>query len=97
MPRLLNRRRDGMPEGAVYIGRPSRWGNPFTHVSGETLARYRVATREEAVDAYERWLLAQPELVERARQELRGKDLACWCTPLRCHGEVLLRIANAEV
>jgi hypothetical protein len=30
-----------------------------------------------------------------ALDELRGKDLACWCTPLACHGDVLLRLANA--
>lgn len=79
----------------VYIGRPSDWGNPFTHKTG-TLAASQVSTREEAVASYERWLLAQPALVERAKRELRGKVLGCWCAPQACHGEVLARVANEE-
>ena len=77
----------------VYIGRPSRFGNPFSHRTG-TAAQYVVPTREEAVRKYEEWLMSQPELVEAAKQELKGKILGCWCAPLACHGDVLLRIAN---
>lgn len=77
----------------VYIGRPGPWGNPFTHRDG-TLAEHRCATREEAIQRYEAWLLAQPDLVARAKVELRGKVLGCWCAPQACHGDVLLRIAN---
>jgi hypothetical protein len=79
----------------VYIGRPSVWGNPYSH-QGETLAKFRVSTREEAIAKYEAWLLGQPELVARAKQELRGKVLGCWCAPKACHGEVLSRIANED-
>jgi hypothetical protein len=78
----------------VYIGRPGPWGNPFSHQAG-TLAKFRVASRDEAVSKYEEWLLAQPELVARAKAELRGKVLGCWCSPQSCHGHVLARIANA--
>jgi Domain of unknown function (DUF4326) len=77
----------------VYIGRPSKWGNPFTHKDG-TLAEYKVSSREEAVQAYEEWLLKQPELIAMVKQELRGKILGCWCAPLACHGDVLARLAN---
>jgi hypothetical protein len=77
----------------VYIGRPGPWGNPFSHKAG-TLAEHRVATRDKAVDAYEAWLMAQPDLVAKAKRELRGKVLGCWCHPQRCHGDVLARIAN---
>ncbi|QXJ25925.1 DUF4326 domain-containing protein [Actinomadura graeca] len=69
----------------VYIGRPSKWGNPFAigpHVS-----------REQAVSRYEQWLPTQPHLLD-ALGELRGKILGCWCTPRRCHGEILARLAN---
>lgn len=81
----------------VYVGRGSPYGNPFTHLAGGTLAKYRVATREEAVTKYEEWLLApeQAALLERARVELRGKVLGCWCAPYLCHAEVLARYANA--
>lgn len=76
----------------IYIGRPSKWGNPFSHKDG-TLAEYRVATRDEAVERYAEWVLEQPELVA-ALGELRGKVLGCWCKPARCHGDVLERLAN---
>jgi hypothetical protein len=85
----------------VYVGRPSKWGNPFSHIPNavvqgktRTLARYRVATRAEAVAAYEAWIQTQPELMA-ALPELRGKVLGCWCAPLPCHGEVLARLANS--
>lgn len=90
-PRVLNRR-TGSTSGAVYIGRPSRWGNPFSHRDG-TLARFRVGSRDEAVDAYAEWIQTQPELLA-ALPELAGRDLVCWCAPARCHGDVLLALAN---
>ena len=71
----------------VYIGRPSRWGNPF-RLEDET-------QRDEVVARYRTWLLEQPELLARVRQDLRGKRLGCWCAPRTCHGDVLAEIANA--
>jgi hypothetical protein len=77
----------------VYIGRPSVWGNPFSH-EASTIAKFRVTTREEAIERYEAWFLAQPGLVALAKEVLRGKVLGCWCDPKPCHGHVLARIAN---
>jgi hypothetical protein len=77
----------------VYVGRPSDFGNPFSHDT-DTLARWRVATRAEAIARYEEWLLAQPALLVRL-PELRGRVLGCWCAPLPCHAAVLARYANA--
>lgn len=77
----------------VYIGRPSKWGNKFTHLKRTTRAETVVATREEAVARYEEWVKAQPALMA-ALPELRGKVLGCWCAPEACHGDVLLRLAN---
>lgn len=77
----------------VYIGRPSVWGNPFSHKDG-TLAEFKVATVKEAIDSFEAWFLKQPHLIERAKSELRGKVLGCWCTPGPCHGDVIAKIAN---
>lgn len=74
--------------GPIYVGRPGPWGNPF-HVG-------KHGTRAEAIALYREWLLAQPALVARARRELRGRDLECWCAPLPCHADVLLEIANGE-
>lgn len=90
---LVVNKRSGKPYD-VYVGRPSPWGNPFTHAEG-TLAQLRVPNRDMTVEAYRKWLLEQPELVARARRELRGKILACWCAPLACHADVLAEVANA--
>lgn len=80
----------------IYIGRPSKWGNPFTHLSTEaTMAQFHVASRADAVTSYEQWLLDQPELVAQAKRELKGKVLGCWCAPKSCHGDVLAKIANS--
>lgn len=95
MPQVLNKRVHGLPEGAVYIGRPSKFGNPFSHLP-DTLAKYKVGSRDEAIAAYEAWLFARPALLEAAKLELRDKDLVCWCAPARCHGDVLLAIANEQ-
>lgn len=82
----------------VYIGRGrgSIWGNPFTHKDGTT-ARFKVESREEAVDAYRRWLWERIRteggpLIEQLA-ELAGKTLGCWCHPQACHGDVLARAA----
>lgn len=78
----------------VYIGRPSKWGNPYSHMPG-TLAKHQVASREEAIQRYEEeYLHSRPDLMMAARRKLKGKVLGCWCSPLPCHGDVLARIAE---
>lgn len=69
----------------VYIGRPSKWGNPFEIG--------RDGTREEVIEKFHRWLLERPGLVDEIH-ELRGKRLGCWCAPLPCHGDILAGMAN---
>lgn len=86
MPKVLNKRTDKIPPGAVYVGRPSKWGNPFP------LTRY---SREESIASYRTWLLGLPYLIN-SLGELRGKDLVCWCAPLPCHADILLELANKE-
>lgn len=84
----------------VYIGRgscprsgePGRWGNPFSHRPSRAGGVTRVATREEAIERYRRWLwdrikAGAVDLAELA--SLHGKALGCWCDPEPCHGEVL--------
>lgn len=96
IPRVWNKRDRRTPSDAVYVGRPSKWGNPYSHMAG-TLAKYHVDTRAEAISKYREWLLSQPDLLEQVKQELAGKDLVCWCAPHECHGDVLLELANPEV
>lgn len=76
----------------VYIGRPSKWGNPFSHLTG-TLAMFRVPSREVAIEEYERWIRTRPELLL-ALPEIAGKVLGCWCAPKSCHGDVLIRLCR---
>jgi hypothetical protein len=92
-----------MPAGAVYVGRPTRWGNPWylaprgTAGQGDpTAVGGPVPDRAEAVRRYRRWLAGQPALVAAARRELAGRALVCWCPLDRpCHAEVLWQVANA--
>jgi hypothetical protein len=86
-PRVLNKRFSGIPLGAVYVGRPTKWGNPFP--VGD------FPDRESCLAAYRAWLESQPELIQDARRELAGKDLVCFCAPKPCHGDVLIQVANA--
>ena len=88
MPRVLNKRTDLISKDAVFIGRPSKWGNPFK--------MSRTATRQDVVKAYEVYLLSNKELMD-SLIELRGKDLVCFCAPEPCHGDVLIKYANRMI
>jgi Domain of unknown function (DUF4326) len=88
MPSVLNKYRYGLPPSSVYIGRPGPWGNPFQ--IGDD------GTRAEVVQKYERFLNKNPQLKAKVVKELRGKNLVCFCAPLTCHGDILLRIANKD-
>jgi hypothetical protein len=78
----------------VYIGRPSQWGNPYSHKIG-TLAQFRVNTVKEAIDAYEKYLLANTKLME-SLHELKGKTLGCWCKPGPCHGDIIIKLLKTH-
>lgn len=80
----------------IYIGRPSKWGNPFSHIHVGTLAQYRVATRQDAIEAYAQWIRTQPHLLA-ALPELKNKRLGCWCAPKPCHGYVLVNLVEELV
>lgn len=88
-PKILNKHKDKVTEGSVYIGRPGKWGNPFT--IGKD------GTREEVVAKYRKWLSGNIELMRAAESELKGRDLVCFCAPLPCHGDILLQVANSYV
>ena len=69
----------------VYIGRPSKWGNPYE--IGKD------GSREDVIIKYMDWLLTRPDLLI-SIHELKGKVLGCWCKPNPCHGDILADIAN---
>lgn len=76
----------------VYIGRPSKWGNPFSHIPGK--GECLVDSREEAIACYELYITEfNPALLEQVG-ELSGKVLGCWCAPNSCHGDVLAKLAD---
>lgn len=102
--RIQRRRTKGwrMPEGAVYVGRPTGWGNPYAvgwryaieYPGGRREVYADVRDRAQAVELYRTWLRDQPSMIDAIRDELAGRDLACWC-PLNepCHADVLLHVA----
>lgn len=80
----------------VYIGRPSKWGNPFTHIKNKnTKAEFIVSTRKEAIEKYQEWIILQPELLNDL-SELDGKVLGCWCFPKFCHGDILIQLIKKK-
>jgi hypothetical protein len=112
--RIQRRRTKGwrMPENTVYVGRGTKWGNPWVvhehcEACGEDLEScdkpINASTREGATRkfryAYAYPLIGQPAMpdADEVRYELAGKNLMCWC-PLDqpCHADVLLEIANQE-
>lgn len=98
MPNRIQRKRSKgwkMPPNAIYVGRPTKWGNPFKrceHFGDHTLVGLY---RDYLAGNLARYAEEGPRIAEAAKSELRGKDLACFC-PLDspCHADVLLEIAN---
>ncbi|HZF92039.1 DUF4326 domain-containing protein [Streptomyces sp.] len=111
-PRRIQRRRTKgwrAPAGARYVGRGTRWGNPYlVQQCGPTYAvidsrtqgvvyggRHEHEARRVAVDWYGSWAASQSGLAAAARRQLAGRDLMCWCPPDQpCHADVLLELAN---
>lgn len=94
-PKRIQRKRTKgwrMPEGAVYVGRPTAYGNPFVPASDDR-NRPRLSDRLRRVENFRAWLTGKPSrspwfgrASDEARSKLltvlpnlRGRDLACWC------------------
>jgi hypothetical protein len=92
--RVVNIRHEGLGD-AVYVGR----ANPRRGLAESAFANpYRVdvdGTRAEVIEKYRSWLLGRQELLLRLH-ELRGRRLACWCSPEPCHAEVLVELVDAD-
>ena len=106
VPKRIQRKRTKgwrMPAGAIYVGRGTKWGNPFT--GPDAVEKYRWALSEfPSAERHKAWNdaggtgIMHVALASRNKavlDVLRGHDLACWC-PLNkpCHADVLLEIAN---
>ena len=70
----------------VDIGRPGRWGNPHVMTNPKDDSE-----RANVIDAYRAHITSRPNLMADL-ESLRGKALACWCTPKPCHGDVLIEL-----
>jgi hypothetical protein len=84
--RVLNAKYTGKNphSDSVYVGRPSKWGNPF--VVGKD------GSREEVLKKFRDYILTSELMGD--IHELQGKDLVCWCSPLDCHADILRELAN---
>lgn len=86
-PKRIQRKRTKgwrMPPNTIYVGRPSKWGNPYDwNTSLNPVTEYELDIEEGKRSAKE------------IKREFKGKNLACWC-PLDqpCHADILLKIAN---
>jgi len=92
MPIRVQRKRSRdwrMPADTVYVGRPTKWGNPFA------VGSPGVSSASEAVELYRDWIKAELNANPRFLDPLLGKNLACWC-PLDkpCHVDVLLELLS---
>lgn len=74
--------------GFVRIDRATKWGNPFK-IS-------RTMDRDEVCQRYEAWFEQQPELIAALPEIANAIAVLCWCAPKRCHGDFLVRRANAH-
>lgn len=81
IPKVVNVREEPYD---VYIGRPSKWGNPFK------------GSRKEVIEKYENYIRSRPELLD-CLPELYGKTLGCWCKPKACHGDVLVKLVQEKI
>lgn len=98
MPQILNKYKSGIPKGAVYIGRPSKWGNPFE--------LGKDGDRDLVVEKFEKWLTTgesfgninaseeKRQSILQSLDELSNKDLVCFCAPKKCHGDVLIKMSK---
>jgi hypothetical protein len=91
MKRIQRKRVKGwkMPKNAVYVGRPTRWGNPFKiGIDGN---------REEVIVKYREWLKAKLQKNPSFLDPLRGKDLVCWCSLNElCHADVIIEFLTKK-
>ena len=85
--KVLNKHHGVPSAGAVYIGRGTKWGNPF-RIGPD-------GDRGDVVRKHEGYLATQPDLL-RQIDELRDRDLVCFCAPHACHGDLLLKLANGS-
>jgi len=86
IPRIVHRNRQRYD---LYIGRGSKWGNPYKIG--------RDGDRAEVIALYERHVREERPDLRAALPELHGKALGCYCAPLPCHGDVLAQLVAEQL
>jgi hypothetical protein len=89
--KVWNKRDKNIPSDAIYVGRPSKWGNPYKITRNVGVP---AMDRNQAIDLYRKWIICRIAIEPDFIEPLKGKDLVCWCAPLPCHADVLLELAN---
>lgn len=85
MTTVINKYHGNIPEDAVYIGRGSKWGNPF-RIGPD-------GSRDGVIQKYRDYIQARPDLLN-SLDELKGKALVCFCKPKPCHGDILAELVK---
>lgn len=87
--KVLNAKNVGFTyPNSVYVGRPSDFGNPFSiGIHGN---------RSQVIQRFKTLVENNKEFKQQIKDILKGKNLICWCSPLPCHADILLQIANSE-
>lgn len=89
MKRIQYKRAKPLPPDAIYVGRPSRWGNPY---------QVKKYGRDEALRLYNIHLTAKIQNEPDFLTPLAGRDLACWCKlDEACHADILMRLCNLTI
>ena len=90
MPQVYNKKSktNPPPPEAVFVGRPSAWGNPAT--------MYKESQRDEVCNTFDMYARARLRREPHWLDPLIGKDLICYCHPKRCHADTLLRMVADE-
>lgn len=97
VPKVWNKHHNNAPEDAVYVGRPSVWGNPFSIGDKDPAYPDKIMDRDDVVRKYKEMIENHGNNAAAAiKRQLKGKDLVCWCAPLACHADILLKIANDD-
>lgn len=89
-PKVYNKHHGNAPIGSIYIGRGSKYGNPYVIGEPHPITG-KPMTRDDVCDLFEKDVLPNLDV-----SELKGKNLICFCKPHRCHGDPILIKANKE-
>ena len=87
MTKVVNKYKHTPTPNDVYIGRGSKWGNPFK------IGQH--GTRSEVIQKYREYIVENQKLMA-SLHELKGKTLVCFCKPQACHGDVLKELADKQ-